>query len=118
MKVLILGASLNPNRYSYLALNDLLDWGHEVLAVGIKSGELRGVTLQTELPLDENIDTVTLYLGPGNQIPYIDYLKKLKPRRVIFNPGTENSELENDLEELGIEVLEACTLVMLRTKEF
>ncbi len=118
MKVLILGASLNPNRYAYLALNDLLDRGHEVIAVGIKSGTYRGVALTTDTPIDTRIDTVTLYLGPKNQHPYVEYLKKLNPRRVIFNPGTENSDLELELVNQGIEVLEACTLVMLRTNQF
>lgn len=118
MTVLILGASLKPDRYAYMALNDLLDYGHAVLAVGNRAGEIRGVQLTRDLPKDQPIDTVTLYLGPDNQEDYYSYLKALKPRRVIFNPGTENKELETELEAEGIEVLEACTLVMLRTNQF
>jgi len=118
MTVLILGASLNPNRYSYIALNDLLDYGHEVFAIGHKKGELRGVNIAVDQLEIQSLDTVTLYLGPKNQPPYYAYIKQLKPRRVIFNPGTENADFQQELEEAGIEVLEACTLVMLRTNQF
>ncbi len=118
MTVLILGASLNPNRYSNMALNDLLDYGFDVIAVGNRSGMLRGVEISTELPTKSGIDTVTLYLGPSNQLVYYSYLIALKPRRVIFNPGAENDELAKELIAAGIEVLEACTLVMLRTNQF
>lgn len=118
MNVLILGASLNPTRYSYLALNDLIDYGHNVHAIGRKAGVLRGIKIADEFQEIDDLDTVTLYLGPRNQAPYLEYLKRLKPRRVIFNPGTENDTFQCELESVGIEVLEACTLVMLRTNQF
>jgi len=118
MTVLILGASLNPDRYSNMALNDLLDYGFDVIAVGNRGGIVRGVEISRDVPSEAKIDTVTLYLRPSNQISYYTYLKDLKPRRVIFNPGTENDELEKALAAIGIEVLEACTLVMLRTHQF
>lgn len=118
MRVLVMGASLNPNRYAYLAVNDLLDRNHEVLALGSRSGEYRGVKIETEPIEFKEIDTVTLYLGPKNQLPYYQYLVDLKPCRVIFNPGTENQELEELLIANSIEVISACTLVMLRTNQF
>lgn len=118
MKVLVLGASLNPERYAYMALNDLLDNGHEVVAVGNRSGTLRNVEIETEPVLFHNVHTVTLYLGPKNQLDYYQYLTGLKPKRVIFNPGTENDELAELLQTQGIETIQACTLVMLRTQQF
>jgi predicted CoA-binding protein len=118
MKVLIMGASLNPQRYAWLALNDLLDAGHEVFAIGTREGELRGVEIKKELIYETDFHTVTLYLGPQNQSAYYQYLVELHPKRVIFNPGTENQELEGILNEKGIEWIHACTLVMLRTQQF
>jgi predicted CoA-binding protein len=118
MVVLILGASLNPNRYAWLALNDLVDAGHEVHAIGLKTGEVRGIQINKNLIYGEDIHTVTLYLGPQNQLPYYQYIVELNPKRVIFNPGTENQELEGILNEKGIEWIHACTLVMLRTNQF
>lgn len=118
MKVLVLGASLNPARYSYLALNDLVNSGHEVFAVGRREGEVNGVKIHNEPIEIEGLDTVTLYLGEKNQQEYASYLQNLKPKRVIFNPGAENNRLARQLAENGIEVLTACTLVMLRTNQF
>lgn len=118
MKVLILGASTKVNRYAYMALSDLLFYGHDVLAVGKRRGEARGVEIRNELPTDNDIDTVTVYLGRNNQKPYENYLLSTLPRRVIFNPGAENDELEEALEKKGVTVLRACTLVMLRTDQF
>ena len=118
MKVLVLGGSSNPHRYSYLAINDLLDYGHEVLAVGKRAAMVRTVEIKSELPEDTDINTVTIYLAPNNQADYYDYLTKGNFERVIFNPGAENPELMNQLGELGVEVLSACTLVMLRTNQF
>ena len=89
--------------------------GHPLEAVGIRNGEVSGVEIRKDKPNFEDVDTVTLYLGPRNQDSWIDYIKSLKPQRVIFNPGTENSSFENDLEELGIEAERACPLVMLST---
>lgn len=117
MKVLVLGASLNPQRYSFLAINDLIDYGHEVLAIGGREGELRGVKIAKTL-LHDAVHTVTVYLRAKNQVEYYDYLFQLNPARVIFNPGAENDELAQQLTERGVDVLLACTLVMLRTNQF
>lgn len=118
MRVVVLGASLKPVRYSFLAVNDLLDNGHDVLAIGNKKGEIRTVSIEDKPVSWDNVHTVTLYLSPENQKGYQDYIKKLTPQRVIFNPGTENPQFEKELNDLGIETLEACTLVMLRTHQF
>jgi predicted CoA-binding protein len=96
----------------------LLQHGHEVSLVGIKAGEVLGLTIQLDQPLLQDIDTVTLYVGPANQDGLYDYLKSLAPRRVIFNPGTESPELERELEKAGILTEEACTLVLLHTGQF
>ena len=118
MKVLVYGASTNPSRYAYIATELLLQHGHEVSLVGIKAGEVLGLTIQLNQPLLQDIDTVTLYVGPANQDGLYDYLKSLAPRRVIFNPGTESPELERELEKAGILTAEACTLVLLHTGQF
>ena len=118
MKVLVYGASTNPSRYAYIATELLLQYGHEVSLVGIKKGEVLGLTIQQDQPILNDIDTVTLYVGPANQEGLFDYLKALAPRRVIFNPGTENLELESALEKVGIQTEEACTLVLLHTGQF
>lgn len=114
-KTLVLGASENPSRYSYLALNELVDHGHPVVAIGKSSGRLRGVPIQTGIPYVDSLHTVTLYLNPRNQKAYQDYVVSLKPQRVIFNPGTENPEWESQLMQVGISVVRACTLVLLKT---
>ena len=118
MNVLVYGASTNPSRYAYIATELLVQHGHKVSLVGIKPGEVLGLTIQQDLPLLKGIDTVTLYVGPANQAGLADYLKALAPRRVIFNPGTENTELERELESVGIQTEEACTLVLLHTGQF
>ena len=118
MKVLVYGASTNPSRYAYIATELLLQHGHDVSLVGIKKGEVFGLPIQQEQPLLTEIDTVTLYVGPANQEGLIDYLRSINPRRVIFNPGTENPELERALEKSGIQTEEACTLVLLHTGQF
>jgi predicted CoA-binding protein len=118
MKVLVYGASTNPSRYAFIATELLLQHGHEVSLVGIKAGEVLGLTIQLDQPLLQDIDTVTLYVGPANQDGLYDYLKSLAPRRVIFNPGTESPELERELEKAGILTEEACTLVLLHTDQF
>ncbi|MFN5026079.1 MAG: CoA-binding protein [Bacteroidota bacterium] len=114
---LVMGASPNAARYSYMATQLLRKYHYPVIAFGLKSGKIDDTEITPLLP-ETDIDTVTLYLGPQNQIPYVDYLLKLKPARVIFNPGTENPELQALLREQGIEVVEACTLVMLQTGQF
>ncbi|MEL6558310.1 MAG: CoA-binding protein [Bacteroidota bacterium] len=119
-KTLILGASTNPSRYAYLAFNDLSDYGHEVVPVSIKKGKLRDVKFLDlhEKPMIDDIHTVTLYIGIFNLTPWIPYILSLKPKRIIFNPGTENPELITLAKDAGIETVIGCTLVMLRTKSY
>ena len=117
-KTLILGASTNPARYSYLALNKLVANGHPVIAIGRKTGTVNNIPITTEQSPLKDIDTVTLYLNPTNQKPYYNYILALKPRRIIFNPGTENDELYALAEKEGIKVMEACTLVLLATGQY
>lgn len=114
---LVIGATPNPDRYAYKATVMLAEYGHPVIPYGIKKGEIEGKTIVNELP-QTNIDTVTLYVGPQHQEPYFNYVLSLKPKRVIFNPGTENEVFEQQLKAAGIEALEACTLVLLRTQQF
>ena len=117
-KTLVLGASDNPDRYSNLAIRFLLNKGHEVVAIGRKKAHAYGVEISNETFSIEGVDTVTLYLNPTHQKAYYDYILSLKPQRVIFNPGTENEELENKLKEAQIPYMEACTLVMLNSGQY
>ncbi|MBN8787308.1 MAG: CoA-binding protein [Terrimonas sp.] len=117
-KTLILGASSNPSRYSYLALNRLRNAGHEVEAIGKKEENVGDVQIhKAPLPLAD-IDTVTLYLNPQNQKQYYDYIVSLHPKRIIFNPGAENEELEKIAEQNNIPTMQACTLVLLATGQY
>jgi hypothetical protein len=114
-KTVVLGASTNPSRYSYIAANMLTDKGHPVIPVGIKKGVVAGkeiLDLRTK-PRLEGVDTITLYLGPSNQVEWYDYILSLQPERIVFNPGTENDELVKKASENGINTVYACTLVML-----
>lgn len=115
MKTLVLGASHKPDRYSNLAVHMLKEYDHEIIALGRRSREVDDWEIVEGKPKLEGVGTVTLYLNPHNQKEYYDYILSLKPRRVIFNPGTENPELKKLLVEAGIEPVSACTLVMLRT---
>jgi predicted CoA-binding protein len=117
-KTLVIGASDNPQRYSYLAVNRLRGKGHPVVAIGRKPSKVGDVTVDTDKKDFREIDTVTLYLSPGLQKEYYDYIISLHPKRIIFNPGTENPELEELAQSHGIEPLEACTLVMLSTGQY
>ena len=117
-KTLVLGASTNPSRFSYSAINRLTAHNHPVVAVGLKEGKVGNVNIVTGQPKEEDIDTVTLYLNPTNQKPYYDYILSLNPKRIIFNPGTENYELEEMARQKGIRTMEACTLVMLSTGQY
>ena len=112
-KSLVIGASENPERYAYKAIHRLVNHGHETLALGLRKGETAGVKFHTTQDEFENVHTVTLYVSAKNQESYKDYIVKLSPQRVIFNPGTENPEFYPILEKEGIEYTEACTLVML-----
>ncbi|WEK37612.1 MAG: CoA-binding protein [Candidatus Pseudobacter hemicellulosilyticus] len=117
-KTLVLGASDNPSRYSFLALNRLRASGHPVEAIGLKPVKVADVQVHTDKQAFEQIDTVTLYLNPVRQREYYDYILSLHPKRIIFNPGTENPELEDLAKAQGIQTLEACTLVMLGTGQY
>lgn len=115
---LIIGATPNPARYAYRAANLLKSKGHPIINVGIKSGEVAGVTIEKPGKIHTEVDTITLYIGPHLQAEYFDYILQTKPRRVIFNPGTENDELEKLLRKNNIEPVEACTLVLLSTGQY
>lgn len=112
-KTLVLGASENPARYSYLAVRKLTNHHHPVVAIGRRKGQVGDVPIETERLAVPDVHTVTLYLNPQNQQPYYDYILNLQPQRIIFNPGTENEELADLARQKGIEPVEACTLVML-----
>lgn len=112
-KTLVLGASLKEDRYSNKAVRSLLSHHIKTVAFGLRAGEISGVGIDTSLVNYENIHTVTLYLNAQRQEAFYDYIISLKPKRVIFNPGTENPVLQKKLIENGIEFEEACTLVML-----
>ncbi len=115
---LVLGASVNPLRYSNMAIRRLRQYQHPVHAVGLRTGRVEDVDIVSGQPLFSDVDTVTLYIGPSHQSQIYDYVLKLNPRRVIFNPGTENPAFEERLRCSGTEVLEACTLVMLGTGQY
>lgn len=117
-KTLVLGASENPARYSYMAINSLVRHGHPVVAVGHKEGRVAGVDIVKSPDDFEEVDTITLYLNPKNQEQYYDYILGLNPERVIFNPGTENPALMRMLRERGVKPEVACTLVMLSTGQY
>lgn len=117
-KTLVLGASDNPSRYSYLAVQRLRMHGHPVVAVGRKNAVVADVTIDKEKKSFDNIDTVTLYLNPAHQREYYDYILSLKPKRIIFNPGAENEELETLAQQQQIKTMDACTLVMLSTNQY
>lgn len=115
---LVIGASENPQRYSNLAIHRLLSHNIPVYAVGLKKGKVEGIEIQTGHPLFTDVDTVTLYVGPAHQSNLHDYILQLAPRRVIFNPGTEEINFESKLRQAGILVEEACTLVLLGTGQY
>jgi hypothetical protein len=117
-KTLVLGASANPARYSYLAINRLRNHNHPVVAIGRKPEKVSDVEVDTEKKPFENVDTVTLYLNPNNQKQYYDYILSLNPKRIIFNPGAENEELAEMAHKKGIQTMEGCTLVLLSTGQY
>lgn len=118
MKTLVIGATTNKDRYAYKAIHNLVGKSHQVVAIGNKKGMALDVPIETEKIAFSGIDTVTLYLNPERQKEYYDYIISLQPRRVIFNPGTENSEFIEILEEKGIQSEVACTLVLLATNQY
>lgn len=118
MLTLVIGASEHPERYSHKAILMLQKFGHEVLALASKAGRVEELEFYTDKLGFKNVDTITLYINPSIQKEYYDYILRLNPRRVIFNPGTENPEFYHLLKEKGIEVQIACTLVLLSTNQF
>ena len=117
-KTLVLGASDNPSRYSFLAVHRLRSHGHPVVAIGKKTGMVGDVPIEKEKKEWQDVDTVTLYLNPTHQKEYYDYIVSLKPKRIIFNPGAENDELSELALKNGITPMEACTLVLLSTNQY
>ena len=117
-KTVVIGASDNPDRYAYRAAHMLKNHGHEVVPVGIRQGEVAGLAIHTDRPQERDVDTVTLYVGPQNQPAWYDYILDLQPKRILFNPGTENPELERLARQRGIQTEEACTLVLLSIGQY
>lgn len=117
-KTLVLGASLKPQRYSNIAINRLVTYNHDVVALGLREGSVAGIDIDTNLMPYANVHTVTLYLNPERQKPYYDYIISLQPKRIIFNPGTENKEFQNVLKQNNIYFEESCTLVLLGTNQY
>lgn len=117
-KTLVIGASEKPERYSNKAIRKLRKYGHDVEAIGLRDGKVADVQFRTGFPDLEGVHTITLYIGPARQPDYYSYILKLKPKRIIFNPGTENVEFMKLAEEEGIEVVANCTLVMLDSGAF
>jgi len=117
-KTLVLGASSNPERYANQAVKRLRLHGHQVIAVGNREGQIADVPVSRVWPEKDTVNTLTLYLNPGNQVAYYDRIIALHPERIIFNPGTENEELQTLANKHGIETVEACTLVLLSTGQY
>ena len=119
-KTVVIGASPNPGRFAFIASKMLQEYKVEFVPIGIRKGEIAGQTILDlkEKPPVEKVDTVTLYLGPQNQPEWYDYILSLKPKRIIFNPGTENQEFMKMAREKNIEVSPACTLVLLRSGQY
>jgi len=115
---MVLGASTNPERYSYMATVMLTEKGHAIYPFGIKKGMIQSLQIEEEWPIPGSIRTLTLYLGPTAQEAYYDQIIALKPQRIIFNPGTENPTLVQLAHTANIETIEACTLVMLTTGQY
>lgn len=113
-KTVIIGATTNPERYAYIAAQRLSEAGIPFEPVGIKRGEVFGRPILDiySRPAVPDVDTVTLYIGPKHLEEHFDYILSLEPRRIIFNPGTEHEECMQRAREAGIEVVVACTLVM------
>jgi predicted CoA-binding protein len=117
-KTLVLGASANPERYSFLAINKLREHHHPVVAIGKRSALVADVPVEMKTIPIQDLDTVSIYLNKDNQKNYYDFIFSQHPRRVIFNPGAENPEFEILLADKGIKAIEACTLVLLATGQY
>ncbi|MDX2190914.1 MAG: CoA-binding protein [Bacteroidota bacterium] len=117
-KTIIIGASTNPERYSYKAAESLTRHGHEIVMFGKNGGSVFGKDIIAEKIDVPDVDTITIYVNPANQKEWYDYILQTKPKRLVFNPGTENDELKNLAEKNNIQTEEACTLVLLSTKQY
>lgn len=117
-RTLVIGASPNPMRFSYKMVKSLLRHDYEVEAVGIRDGEISGIKIQKGNPKLKKIHTVALYVGPQRQPEYYEYILSLKPKRIIFNPGTINPEFMKMAEKKGIEVVNDCALVMVASGNY
>jgi predicted CoA-binding protein len=119
-KTVLVGATPNPSRYAYMAAQNLKANKHEFVPLGIRKGEVFGQPILqiADRPAIKDVDTITMYVGAPRQQGWYDYLLSLKPKRIIFNPGAENGEFAKLAESKGVEVIEACTLVMLRTNQY
>ena len=117
-KTVIIGASENPERYAFMAAHRLVKYGHPIVNLGKKQGMVAGEPILTDKPYLEDVDTITLYINPSHQKEWYDYILSLKPKRIIFNPNTENPELEILAKENEVETVEGCTLVMLGSGQF
>lgn len=118
-RVAVLGASPNEERYSFKAVHMLKEYEHVPVPVHPAGHTVDGVPgLKSLTDITEPVDTLTVYVGAKISDGEYDNILKLKPRRVVFNPGAENAGLAEKLRKAGIEVVEACTLVMLRTEQF
>jgi uncharacterized protein len=117
-KTVVLGASENKERYSNMAVKKLIAHNHPVIAIGRKAAVIGNTHIVEELLPHSDVDTITLYLNAENQKKYYDYIFSLNPKRIIFNPGAENDELEELAKEKGIKTMEACTLVLLSTNQY
>ncbi len=119
-KTVLVGATPNQSRYAYVAATMLAEYNFEAVLLGIHKGEINGNTILDirQKPVIDDVDTITLYIGPRRQPEWYDYLLDLRPKRIIFNPGTENDEFKKLARQRGIETLEACTLVMLRSRQY
>ncbi|MEO5998672.1 MAG: CoA-binding protein [Chitinophagaceae bacterium] len=117
-KTLVLGASSNPSRYSNMAIARLRSFKHPVVGIGKRVGKVADVDIIVDHPSFEAVDTVTVYMNAANQKQYYDYILSLHPKRIIFNPGAENDELEQLANKNGIQTMEACTLVLLSTGQY
>ncbi len=117
-KMVVLGASPNPEKYSFKAIKSLRKRGYDAIAVGVRSGTIEGVEIHVDKPHIEHVHTILLYIGPRFQQDYYNYILELKPKRIIFNPGTENHILEKLAKENQIETVYDCALVMLSTNSF
>lgn len=117
-KTVVIGASAKQDRYSNKAVRMLQFHHHDVIALGFENAQINDISIQTIWQHYDNVHTISLYLNPQRQKEYYSYILSLQPKRIIFNPGTENDELQQLATQQNIDTLEACTLVMLTTEQY